>query len=253
MITTQYARNGALAAESRIFVRLVALGRSRTERRECLVVENQLGRRTIKTRRSIFEALESRFSDVSRARDLGELVDTAISSRALRLGFLSELAATDELVSRYLCFLSSHIGDQIDYADAGLFISTLVEQKLGVEAWAPSLLRRAVSSLNGIPYTFGVWLERRPERVPEVVLPIEVMAIHFWWQCRDGKHVLRAPFFRLVGMSEERAMRQLWDCARRGWFEVEALADVLNVRPVIAELAEMFGPGRSYGFGGVTR
>jgi hypothetical protein len=58
--STQYARNGPLISESREFVQLLAKGLSRKERRELLVLQNRLARRTYKSRRNIFEQLEAR-------------------------------------------------------------------------------------------------------------------------------------------------------------------------------------------------
>ncbi len=230
VLSTQYARNGPLIPESREFVRMVAAGLSRPERRQRLVVENGLARPTFKSRRNLFEALEGRFSLEQRARDLGQLSFSNASPRALMIGFLSELAETDELVKRYLHFVHAKIGEEHCYADARLFIAELAETSTVVQAWAPSLQRRAVSSLNSLPFHYGLWENTRLKLIPRPQLPLEVCGLIFSWQLDQEQSVLRAPFFETLAMRRDDILELLWACARRGWFEVEAQGDVLRVQ-----------------------
>jgi hypothetical protein len=229
-----------LIAESREFVKLVARGMSRTERHDVLVLQNGLGRRTYKSRRNIFEQLEARFLNESHARDLGVLAETAATSRTLAIGMLNELVATDDLVRTYVGFVFEHVGQERCSIDASRFIGRLSAESSEVASWAPSLHRRAASSLNSLLRHF--MLNEFGERaiVTKPKLPLEVVAFLIWWQLEREASVVDAPLLRLLSFSSNEIVNLVWDCARRGWFEVVVGASAVpEVRRLDQSMAAM--------------
>ncbi len=245
MLLTQYARNGPLIQESRDFVRLVAAGYSRPERRRRLVVDNALGRRSFKSRRNLFEALEMRFSEQSHARDLGVLSYSSANPRALSVGFLTELAGHDELVASYLQFVYSRIGEERRFIDARFFIAELATSSTAAATWAPSLQRRAVASLNSLPAQFGLWESPAPEIVQRPHLPLETLGLLFLWQLERNESVLSVPFLKIIAMPKGDILESLWACARRGWFEIEASGDIVRARAESGDVGVLLGVDRA--------
>jgi len=246
-ISTQYARNGPLLEEAREYVRLVARGLNRAERRETLVIENGLHRHTYKARRNIFEALEARFSDARRARNLGVLTLEAAPSRAFSLGALVELARHDALMNKFLEFLVRHIGSPWRSIDARYFLEELERQTGAVRGWAPTLQRRAVSALNSVPRVFELWGARVGPDIPEVELPVELFATIVHERISDTKSAWNAPEFRMLGLKHRAVVDLSWACARRKWFTVDVVGDIVTLEPSFGDLATMLAAAEGEG------
>ena len=242
LISTQYARNGPLLEESQQFTRLVSAGVARDARREVLLVENALGRPTHKTRRSIFEALEQRFADERRARHLGILSTVPGQARNFGMGVLLEIARHDELVGEFLAFIGARVGQPWSLIDAQRFLEELDGRDAAVRSWAPSIQKRAVSSLNSISSHFQLWRSRVGARVAPIELPNELVAIIAFERLLDGEPVIYAPEFAMLGVRREAIVEALWSCARRGWYAVDTIGDVVHVEPKVDSIRAMFDP-----------
>jgi hypothetical protein len=232
--STQYARNGPLLDDSRRFVSLVVDARSRIERHRLLVIENGLGRRSYKTRRNLFEALEARFADAERTAELGRFVRSNIGIRAFHLAFLAEIAKHDSLISAYLHFLIERIGYPIEVATPDRFLAELERQE--TLPWSPSVRRRTVASLGMLPLHFELWSAQACGVVPAVVPPIELVAFYVQSALQRSASVARVFELESLGFSRESMVEALWSCARRGWFEVSAMAGIVHVERRFATL-----------------
>ena len=242
-ISTQYARNGPLVDESREYTRLVARGLRRAERRQFLVIENGLRRATHKARRNIFEALEARFADERRAADLGLLVELPAGRRAFDVGALLELARHDKLIGEFLRFLIARIGQSWSLIDANYFLDDLNRRSGVVRRWAPSLQKRALSSLNSLPDAFDIWERRVGPTVTPIEMPPELAAIIVQERLIDALPPLHAPEFAMLGLQRDAVVRLLWTCARRRWFTVDVVGDVANIDPEFDSTASMLRAG----------
>lgn len=242
-ISTQYARNGPLVDESREYTRLVARGLGRAERRQFLVIENGLRRATYKARRNIFEALEARFADERRAADLGLLVELPAGRRAFDVGALLELARHDTLIGEFLRFLVARIGQSWSLIDSKYFLDELNRRSGVVRRWAPSLQKRAVSSLNSLPDAFDIWERRAGPTVTPIEMPPELSAIIIQERLTDTLPPLHAPEFAMLGLRRDAVVQLLWTCARRRWFTVDVVGDVVNVDPEFDSTASMLRAG----------
>lgn len=247
LISTQYARNGPLIDESQMYTRLVAAGVDREERRKILLVENGLGRPTHKTRRSIFEALEQRFADDRRASNLGVLSAVPGQARSFAVGVLMEIARHDQLVGAFLAFLAERTEQSWMQIDARLFLEKLYQRDDVVPSWAPSIQKRAVSSLNSIPRHFQLWRARVGSRVTPISLPAELVGMIVFERLSDGAPVEHAPDFATFGMRKQDIVEALWSCSRRGWFAVDVIGDVISVESKVNSVSEMFTSSQGAG------
>lgn len=242
-ISTQYARNGPLLSESREYVRLVARGLQKEERRRVLVLENGLGRQTYKARRNIFEALEARFADQRRAADLGLLSLSSAPSKAFSVGALIELARHDLLIQKFVSFLVRHIGLPIGMIDARRFLDELDTEDGSAGRWSPSLRRRAESSLNAIPSHFELWSETIDGSVPAVHIPIELAALIVQERLEAGSGPINAVEFDMLGLRAAEVIELLWACARRNWFSVDVVGNVVRVEQKFKDLSSLLDAG----------
>jgi hypothetical protein len=238
-ISTQYARNGPLVDESREYTGLVARGLGRGARRQLLVNENGLRRATYKARRNIFEALEARFADERRAADLGLLVELPAGRRAFDVGALLEVARHDSLIGEFLGFMVARIGQSWSLIDANYFLDDLNRRTGVVRRWAPSLQKRAVSSLNSLPDAFEIWERRAGPTVTPIEMPSELAAIVIQERLADALPPLHAPEFAMLGLQRDAVVQLLWTCARRRWFTVDVVGDVVKIDPEFDSAASL--------------
>lgn len=226
--STQYARNGPLLPESLEFTRLISKCVTRAERKRILVSENRLGRHTYKSRRNIFEALEARFADHRRAANLGFLSMTTGLSRSFAMGCFLELAKHDALVGSFVRYSIEAMGSG-SATDAASFLGQLDVGSGSVNAWSPTLRRRAIASLNAISHKFQVTDGLPPAVRGELRFPVELAAIIFQERLEDNLSAVGAPEFALLNLSRNAVVALLWSCARREWFRVDIIGDVVNV------------------------
>jgi hypothetical protein len=207
------------------------------------VIENGLRRATYKARRNIFEALEARFADERRAADLGLLVELPAARRAFDVGILLELARHDKLIGEFLRFLVARIGQSWSLIDANYFLDDLNRRSGVVRRWAPSLQKRAVSSLNSLSDAFDIWERRAGPLVTPIEMPPELAAIIVQERLIDALPPLHAPEFAMLGLQRDAVVQLLWTCARRRWFTVDVVGDVANVDPKFDSTASMLRHG----------
>jgi hypothetical protein len=244
--STQYARNGPLLAEAVEFTRLVGLGLDKPQRQRLLVGDNRLGRSTYKSRRNIFEALEARFCDHRRAANLGILTQSALPFRAFSMGAFLELAKRDALIRAFLDFLIHGDGMPQSRIEAGRFLQELEARSNTIQKWAPTLRRRAVSALNALPEKFEIFsMQSADHPVTSIAFPVELAAVVVQERLEDDLSPISAPDFAAFRLSRQTIIELLWSCARREWFKVDVIGDIVHVERRFSSIDDMLIPNRA--------